>query len=223
MLKKILTYTLLSLFIMSSVWNAYYSVINFIATNLSIRESFYFTNEVEQKGTHWGGENYRLKVRQHKLELVKLKYMDVLTAYDNVKNIDLYNSKFIKEFQLISLLFEIEGKSNSYKRETALYIPKIFDVYWNLSCDSHMPSFVAPAITNMAMIEGLPIKDSSCYKHFLDYGYNTYYLLEKNAVLLDMTQQQICERAKKEGFKRVIKIYENDGKITAEPIECSRV
>ena len=149
--------------------------------------------------------------------------MDILNAYRNVKNIDVHSSKFYKEFQLISLLFEIEGKSNSYKRETALYLPKTFDVYWNLSCDSHMPSFVAPAITNMAMIEGLPIKDSSCYKHFFDYGYNTYYLLGKNAGFLDMTQEQICERAQKEGFKRVIKIYENDGNINAEPIECSKI
>ena len=41
--KKVITYTLLSLMIMSSAWNAYFSTISFIATNLSIRESFYFS------------------------------------------------------------------------------------------------------------------------------------------------------------------------------------
>ena len=107
-LKNKLKHILLSLLIMSSAWNAYYSVINFIATNLSIRESFYFTNDVDKKGTHWGSENYRLTTRRHKLELVKFKFLDVISSFSKVNNIDPHNSNFEKEYQLISLLFFIK-------------------------------------------------------------------------------------------------------------------
>ena len=210
------------LFLVSSTWNAYYSIISFIASNLSIRESFSFTNDVYQKGTHWGGDNYYLTARKYKLDFVKLNFSDIISSFSRVSNIDPLKSNFNKEYQLISLLYDLEKKSNAYKRESLLYIPKTLDYYWDLSCDTHMPPFVAPAITNVAMIEGLPMRDSSCYTHFLDYGYATYNLLGKRAEFLDMTREQICERAKQEGFLRVIEITKNDeGNITTITYECA--
>ena len=221
MLKKILTYILISFFITSSIYNAYFSIISFIASNLAIRESFSFINDVAQKGTHSGGANYWAKAREHKFELLKQQYPKILHSFSLLSNIDPQRTNFVKEYNLISLLFDIEKKSNAYKKETALYIPKTLDVYWNLSCDSHMPPFVAPAITNMAMIEGLPMRDSSCYSHFLDYGYFTYQLLGNKAEFIEMTSEQICERAKKEGFVRIIEINENKfGEIIMITHEC---
>lgn len=222
MLKKILTYILISFFITTSIYNAYFSIISFIASNLAIRESFSFINDVTQKGTHSGGANYWAKAREHKFELLKQQYPNIIHSFSLLSNIDPQRTNFVKEYNLISLLFDIEKKSNAYKKETALYIPKTLDVYWNLSCDSHMPSFVAPAITNMAMIEGLPMRDSSGYSHFLDYGYYTYQLLGIKAEFLEMTHKQICERAKKEGFLRVIEITENEfGEIIMITHECN--
>ena len=222
MIKKIIIYSFISLFLFSSAWNAYYSIISFIASNLSIRESFYFNNDVNEKGTHWGGDNYRLTTRKHKLELVKFKFSDILNSFSKVSNIDPNNSNFKSEYQLIKLLYDIEKKSNSYKRETAIYIPKTLDTYWNLSCDSHMPPFVGPGITNMAMIEGLPMRDSSCYTHFLDYGYFTYNLKGIKAEYIAMTDVQICDAAKQEGFLRVIEITENEeGNIINITHECA--
>ena len=85
-----------------------------------------------------------------------------------------------------------------------------------------MSPFVAPAITNMAMIEGLPMRDSSCYTHFFDYGYFTYQLLGNKAEFIEMTSEQICERAKQEGFLRVIEITQNEkGNITTISHECT--
>ena len=66
-IKKLMLCAFLPLFILSALWNSYYSIISFIATNLSVRESFYFANDVNNKGTHWGGDKYRLTTRQHKL------------------------------------------------------------------------------------------------------------------------------------------------------------
>ena len=80
MRKKIIIYTFISIFSLSSAWNAYYSIISFVASNLSVRESFFFTNDINQKGTHSGGDNYRLKTRKHKFELVKFKFSDIINS-----------------------------------------------------------------------------------------------------------------------------------------------
>ena len=220
-MKKIIIYGFFLVFLLSSAWNIYYSIISFVASNLSVRESFYFTNDVNQKGTHSGGDTYRLMVRQHKLEFIKFKFADIINSFSMVSSIDPYNSNFSEEYQLISLLSEIGKKPNSYKRETTLYIPKTLKVYWNLSCDSYMVPFVAPAITNIAMIEHLPMNDSSCFSHLTEYGFATYKVLGRKAEFLEMTIEQMCARAMKEGFIRVIEIKENEiGDIISKTHEC---
>ena len=220
-IKKLIIYALMPLFILSSLWNAYYSIISYIATNLSIRESFYFTNDVNIKGTHWGGEKYRMATRKHKLDLAQFKYGNVFKSYMNISHLNPLNSNFSKEYKLITLLSSFSKLSNQYKRNTALYIPKTLDVYWNLSCDSHMPPFVAPAIAYIAMIEGMPLKRNSCYSHFTDHGYNTYYLRGIVAKWMEMDHVKICLKAKRNGFNRIIEINENGmGELISIYHEC---
>ena len=75
-----------------------------------------------------------------------------------------------------------------------------------------MPPFVVPAITNMAMIEGLPIRDqkTSCYTHFDDYGYLTYRIRGFKAEWMEMDYEIICQKAKQKGFRRIIEINKSD-------------
>ena len=135
--------------------------------------------------------------------------------------ISISRHNFIKEYKLITLLSNLSKLSNQYKKNTALYIPKTLDVYWNLSCDSHMPPFVAPAIANMAMIEGLPMRTTSCYSHLDDYGYSTYKLRGIIAKWMKMDHDIICQKAKQKGFERIIEINENGmGKIIPIYHEC---
>jgi hypothetical protein len=222
--KKIIKYSLLSIFVISAIWNYYYSVISFIATNLSVRQSFYFTNDVNKKGTHSGGDTYANITRKHKLDLLSFNYTQVLQSYLALKHLDPQKTNFSKEYSLIQLLYDLSSLSGPYKKETAVYIPKTFDVYWNLSCDTHMPPFVAPAITNMAMIEGLPIRDQkkSCYTHFDNYGYITYRIRGIKANKIEMNHEEICQKAKSKGFVRIIEINENaEGKIFPIYHECN--
>ena len=146
-----------------------------------------------------------------------------IEAFSNVSDIDPLESNFAKEFQLLSLLKEIETHPNDFKRETALYVPKTLSTYWDISCDSHFAPFVAPAITNMAMIEGLPIRDqkTSCYTHFDDYGYMTYRIRGIKAEWMEMDYEIICKKAKQKGFQRIIEINNNDiGDIISIFHEC---
>ena len=223
MIRKIILYLVISLFVISASWNYYYSIITFIASNLSVRQSFYFENEVNKKGTHWGAITYGQTNRQHKLDLAKFNYSNVLSAFIDVNQMDPLKTNYSKEYRLINLLFKLSKLLKSYKKQTALYIPKTLDVYWNLSCDTHMPSFVAPAIANMAMIEGLPMRDqtTSCFTHFNEYGYLTYLIRGIKANIIEMDHNKICQKAKQNGFKRIIEINENKiGDIITINHEC---
>ena len=71
MIIKIIFLCLSSIFVLSALWNFSYALITFIATNLSVRESFYFTNDVSKKGTHSGGDYYILRTREIKIKLLK--------------------------------------------------------------------------------------------------------------------------------------------------------
>ena len=147
--------------------------------------------------------------------------MCLIECVSDVSDIDPLESNFAKEFQLLSLLKELEKQPNDFKRETALYVPKTLSTYWDISCDSHFPPFVAPAVTNMAMIEGLPVRKNSCYRHFKEYGYYTYNLKGIKAESKELDQEMICKKARQNGFKRIIEINENNfGEIISIYHEC---
>ena len=126
MIRKIITYIILPLVIVSSTWNAYYSIISFIASNLSIRESFSFTNDVYQKGTHWGGDNYRLTTRKYKLDFVKLNFSDIISSFSSVSNIDPLN-RILKENTSLSLFCMTLKKNQMHIKGNHSYI---FQKHW---------------------------------------------------------------------------------------------
>ena len=209
---KIITYSLFIVFILSAVWNAYYTIISYISSNITIRESFIFDNKVTKKGTHWGADTYYSTNRKHKISLIKFDYSSIFDSFINIhKKLPDY-SNYKEEADLISLLLKLSQNSTINKRDTALYIPKTIDTYWNLSCDSHMPPFVGPAVANYVMIEGLPLRDrnTSCYSHFESYGYQTYELLGRKAQYIEMNHSEICLHAKKRGFSKIIQIGRNN-------------
>ena len=88
-----------------------------------------------------------------------------------------------------------------------------------------MIPFLGPGIANMAMIDSLPLmnnSNNSCFKHLLEYGYYHYQLVGKKSQHIQMTKENICIRAKQEGFLQVIEITENDaGDIVTITHECS--
>lgn len=220
-IKKSILFLSLSIVILSAGWNVYNSVISYIATNLSVREAFYFTNDVNHKGTHMGGENFRMSVRDYKLKFLYFQFADIFGSLSRLKSIDHFRSNFDNEFQFISTLYDLSDKSNTFKKETAIYIPKTMKVYWDISCDSHMPPFIVPGITNMAMIEGLPLERETCYTHLLEYGYKEYYNLGKKPTFIKMSPEQIKVKASQEGFKRVIEINQDlNGQIVTKTHEC---
>ena len=62
---------------------------------------------------------------------------------------------------------------------------------------------------------------NSCYTHFTDHGYNTYYIRGIKPVWMKMDHKKICHKANQKGFKRIIEINENKmGEIISILHEC---
>ena len=85
-----------------------------------------------------------------------------------------------------------------------------------------MAPFIVPAISNIAMIEGLPIAKESCYGKVGSYGYIEYMKrnLTRNKSIL--SENDLCKKAKEFNFKRVIKISKNkQNSINKKVYECN--
>lgn len=203
---KVLIITLSLIPIISAFWNISYSAVTFIATNLSIRESFKLDNNIFNKGTHSGGARYIANTRKIKYLLIKADLIKVYNAFANTSNIDPISSKYASEHKLINLLKHINKYDSYYKKYTALYIPKSITTYWDLSCDSHFAPFVATSITNIALIDGLPLRKYSCYRKYLNYGYSTYFINNIKPAEKRIPKNILCNKAVKYKFKRVIEI-----------------
>lgn len=199
------------------LYNISHSIALFLASNLAVRESFYLTNEVHLKRSNYCGmiESYSKKFRHFQLS-------DIYRSWVRLKDNDFATTNYKKEHQIVSVLSALSRRPLSFKKETALYIPKTMSSYWNMTCDSHAAPLIAPAITAMAMIEGLPFERATCYTHLLEHGYNSYYLVNKKPTYLTMTPAQICRKARQGGFMRVIEIT-NDSKsqLITNMYDCS--
>jgi len=204
---------------------AAHSFSNYVIANIAIREAFFFENDIKNKGTHWGGEKYLLLLRNYKIKILKFQFRDILESFQKNKTINLLETSFKKEYDIVSILYELSDLPNDYKKNTILYIPKTLKTYWDMSCDTHMTPFLGPGIANIAMLEGLPLlnnSNNSCFTHLLEYGYNYYYTVGKQARYLELSPDKLCKRAEKEGFIRVIEITENDvGDIITITHECT--
>tara|TARA_B100000315_G_C14586793_1_gene593442 strand:+ start:1287 stop:2204 length:918 start_codon:yes stop_codon:yes gene_type:complete len=208
--RKIIIYSGWFLFIYTSSNHIYSNVINYIASNMAIRESFYFSNDVTLKGTHFGGNNFKKSFSKNRGILRSFGLDQTIYFFNKFKNFSPSVSNFFLEYQLVQVLYDLSSRPNSFKQETVLYIPKTLKTYWDMSCDSHMSPFIAPAISNIAMIEGLPfITSKTCYTHTLEYGYAEYYSLNKKATFISMKNEELCIKALNEGFNRVIEITQD--------------
>ncbi len=206
---KVLIIIISLISIISALWNISYSAVTFIATNLSIRESFNLDNNINNKGTHSGGSRYIINTRKIKYLLIKADLIKVFNAFANTSNIDPITSKYASEYKIINLLKYIDKYDGYYKKYTALYVPKSITAYWDLSCDSHFAPFVATSITNIALIDGLPLRKYSCYRKYINYGYSTYYINNIKAAEKRIPKKILCSKAVKYKFKRVIEIAES--------------
>ena len=224
MIKKITIYLFISIFLFFSSLNILRASIKFLLENISIRESFYLpniyldldndgTDDFVHKGIREGGSRYNDIFNNNYTLLRNLNYKKINDLYFRIKKIDINNTDYKTESEFISKLTLLAQEKHSFKKETAIYIPKNVNFFWNMSCDKHAVPFIATSITNLAMIFGLPEDDKrSCYGKDRDYGFNQLYLMQTpplNYNLKNISYENLCIEAKNKNFKRIIEINLN--------------
>ena len=158
--------------------NISYSFLNYVASNLSVRETLIFENSIKNKGTHEGSIQYKKLIKNNINMFVSLDYKKTIEKYKLYKSFDLKNNNYISELNLMNRLDLLSKKKNNFKKNSIIYSPRSVNDFWDISCDTHMIPFIVPAISNIAMINGLPnLQKESCFGHKLEYGYYQYYKL----------------------------------------------
>ena len=173
------------------------------------------------KGTHEGGEDYFKKINKYINLLKNLKFLEFYNVVKNLLIIDYKKTNFYNEYILIKKLENYYNLPEKYKFTTGIYIDKSNRVFWDLSCDRLMIPFVVPAISNIALISGLPEYpwEKSCFGNLSGYGYGRYKDTFNQNVQL--TEDELCKFAKVDNFKNVIKIYINSkNNIVDKIIKC---
>ncbi|MEA5616578.1 hypothetical protein VB711_01810 [Cronbergia sp. UHCC 0137] len=116
---------------------------------------------------------------------------------------------------LLKTLEELGKMPVGDKRQTALYIPQSNKLYWNWLKNCKSVSFIAPAVSGMVMIDGLPA--AYCNADF--YGYESYTL--RTTKQLPQSKQEICNNAKTKGFSHVIIIDTDPNQnVVTQEISC---
>jgi len=106
--------------------------------------------------------------------------------------------------QLLATLYQLQALPRSEKQQTVLFIPLSNRLYWQWSNRCDATPFIAPAITGIALVDGLPTPE--CGDH-LYYGYATYAAQERSPQErqdLATNPSQLCEVVRKTGFSQVI-------------------
>ena len=199
------------------------SIGKFFISNLVIRETFYLENNEKFKGTHdEAGERYLNTHQKYRKLLKTLKFKKIYEEIIRLKTINHIQTSYKEEFEIVSLLYKLSNEPQEYKKSSLIYISKNFDTFWNMSCDKHMTPLIVPAISNIAMIEGLPNVDRSCYGKLRDSGYGEYKKRNINNNKIVLSTEELCKKTKKFGFKRVIEINKDQDNIIKQIIhECA--
>ena len=129
--------------------------------------------------------------------------------------------------RIVALLRELDGLNAADKRRTALYIPKATRAYWDMFGHGYTMKgvpFVAPGLSGIAMIDGLPEYNPDI--PWIGYGYDIHKPPTEKAApaAWDADRKGVLARAAAAGFDRVLVVREMpDGElVTVEwPVTAS--
>lgn len=112
------------------------------------------------------------------------------------------NLQTTKNYKIIKALQDLANLPLLEKKKTLLFIPQSNRLYWDLQKQCYDAPLFAPAITGIAMIDGLPAADCKLG----NYMYESYQLRKEPQSSLDKTKETLCKKALAKGFSQVIVI-----------------
>ena len=129
----------------------------------------------------------------------------------------------LKNRKTLDALQDLSKLPLSQKEETLLYIPRSNRLFWDLPASVCLARpFVAPAVTGIAMIDGLPGPD--CAAGGGRYGYEVYKGSGKPESRGDETEANLCRRARGQGFSRIIFFQSDSGEhLSVRATDCGAI
>lgn len=131
----------------------------------------------------------------------------------------IHSEKPVSRQELLDALYELSQLPIAEKRESLLFIPARNNLYWRWPdqiCQAS--SFIAPAITGIALVDGLPRSDCEA----VNYGFAAYEIRsnrERNQ--LRTNPDALCQVVRAEGFSRVIVIdSDSNQRVVVERRKC---
>jgi hypothetical protein len=116
------------------------------------------------------------------------------------------------EAQTIDMLASLYHIPMEEKRVTLLYIPRTNRAYWDLLRPGHprwITPFVAPALSGLALLDGLPDPEDIPDDH--GYGYGVYNQFKDARHPLDQSSEALGRNAEAMGFKRILVLDRDAG------------
>lgn len=192
---KVILYFFVILCCIFAFYNIYSSVIKikqqYIEMKLSINERS-------------NNNSFRSQVREKLKNISMLNAIKVVWDLASVKSEDL---KIFKNYSIISKLLDLNNLSKKEKRISVVYIDRK-NMYWSI-LDERKTPFLCPALTGIAMLDGLPTSD---IPNLEGYSFSFYNLKSKDQIE-KITINDVIIKAKNLGFKKLIYLDGNNNLI----------
>jgi hypothetical protein len=124
-------------------------------------------------------------------------------------------------YTLIRELRAIGSLPTSEKSDALLFIPQSYQRYWTMfDSDGRCTfvGFVAPALSEMAHLDGLPYKSCVITDQ---YNMQAYKPRDRDQVPADVTDAALCAKAERLGFHRVIVLDSTGGRTGRRDVRCA--
>jgi hypothetical protein len=120
-------------------------------------------------------------------------------------------------YPVIAVFRELDAISPKEKRRSLIFMPRSNRVYWDLLPMCEAVPLIVPALTGMAMIDGLPDPDCRTYLGHFD----MYKRKPGNIDHVDRSARTLCADVGSHGFHAVIVVDpDKDNRLIAERSDC---
>ncbi|MBI5701717.1 hypothetical protein HZC34_07770 [Candidatus Saganbacteria bacterium] len=125
-----------------------------------------------------------------------------------------------KYYTLKVSLYELCGLPLNEKKKSLVFVPSVDKLFWGILKKKESVPFIVPALTEMAMLDGLPPFVKENRVPYDNYSYIYYTQRHSQQTEAERWQAVLCLKAKRLGFSRLIILDSEKGGI--KKIDCDK-
>jgi len=197
--KRLALVSVAALVLMGLTTNLAESCVTLITSNIDARNQIIYGNDYKYNASEDSKQGISYLNSVSLSQRLKLLVDRFYFMKDQPQKILSSNQKS----SLVRDLKSLDQKTLTEKRKSVLYIPRSNHLFWKMQPCGRV-AFVAPALSGIAMIRGLP--DPQCAVNRHSYGYGTYDWVNSRMMSGDANLEDIYLEAQSMGFDKVIVI-----------------